>query len=157
VTRLLVEGERGGRRAIPETLAGSLAARLDRMGGAREIAQIGAVLGREFSWPLLRATAGLADEALVLALERLVEAELLQVSGVPPEAHYRFKHALIQEAAYESLLKSRRQKIHLQAAEALESLAGQMPAEIMAYHYGQAGAAGRAAVAWERAGDDAVA
>ncbi len=157
VTRLLMAGEQGAGRSIPDTLAASLAARLDRMGTAREIAQVGAVLGREFAWPLLRATAGVGDQALAMGLERLIEAELLQVSGVPPEARYRFKHALIQEAAYESLLKTRRQKIHLQAAEALARQPDSAPSEVLAQHFSLAGATERAAVEWERAGDRAVA
>jgi class 3 adenylate cyclase/tetratricopeptide (TPR) repeat protein len=155
VTRLLVEGDRAGARTIPQTLAASLTARLDRMGSAREVAQIGAVLGREFTWPLLRATAGMADEALRNALERLAESELLQAEGTPPDARYRFKHALIQEAAYESLLKSRRQKLHLLAAEALEATAA--APEILAHHFTLAGLATRAAAYSERAGDNAVA
>ena len=94
VTRLLLEG---GVQAIPPTLQQSLAARLDRLGAAREIAQIGAVLGRDFSHALLQAVAGLDEPALRAALVRLADAELLFVEGVAPHAHYRFKHALIQE------------------------------------------------------------
>ena len=113
VTRLLLErGEQGGIQAIPPTLQQSLTARLDRLGPAREVAQIGAVIGRGFSYPLVRAVAGMEDAPLQAALERLAEADILLVQGLPPEADYRFKHALIQDAAYENLLKSRRQVLH---------------------------------------------
>jgi predicted ATPase len=109
VTRLLLErGEQGGTQAIPPTLQQSLTARLDRLGPAREVAQIAAVIGRGFSYPLVRAVAKMDDEGLLTALERLAEADILLVQGLPPESEYRFKHALIQNAAYENLLKSRR-------------------------------------------------
>ena len=111
VTRLLLErGEQGGGiQAIPPTLQQSLMARLDRLGPAREVAQVGAVIGRGFSYGLLHAIAGLEGAALQAALEKLAEADIVLVQGVPPESDYRFKHALIQDAAYENLLKSRRQ------------------------------------------------
>ena len=119
VTRLLVErGAQGGVQAIPPTLQQSLAARLDRLGPAREVAQVGAVLGRDFVYALLPIVAGLDESALQRALERLAEADMLFIEGAPPEANYRFKHALIQDAAYDSLLKSRRQALHRRAAEA---------------------------------------
>ena len=118
VTRLLVErGEQGGVQAIPPTLQQSLAARLDRLGAAREVAQIGAVLGRDFVYALLRDVAEIDEPALQASLDRLADADLLFVQGAPPEAKYRFKHALIQDAAYDSLLKSRRQALHRRAAE----------------------------------------
>src|SRR5262249_7317664 len=101
VTRLLLErGAQGGIHSIPPTLQQSLTARLDRLGPAREVAQIGAVIGRDFSYPLLRAMAGMEDAPLQTALERLSEADILLVQGLPPESKYRFKHALIQDAAY---------------------------------------------------------
>jgi class 3 adenylate cyclase len=101
VTRLLLErGEQGGAQAIPPTLQQSLAARLDRLGSAREPAQIGAVLGRWFSYALLQSLAGLDEGALQSSLERLVEADILFVEGDGAQATYRFKHALIQDAAY---------------------------------------------------------
>jgi predicted ATPase len=96
-----------------------LNARLDRLGPAREVAQIAAVIGRGFTYPLIRAVANMEDEALQTALERLAEADILLVQGLPPESEYRFKHALIQDAAYENLLKSRRQVLHRRAAEIL--------------------------------------
>ena len=120
VTRLLLErGEAGGLQAIPPTLQQSLAARLDRLGEAREVAQIGAVLGRDFTYSLLRAVGGVDDPALQSALDRLADADLLIAEGAGQEANYRFKHALIQDAAYDSLLKSRRQALHRRAAEVL--------------------------------------
>jgi predicted ATPase len=113
VTRLLLErGEQGGIQAIPPTLQQSLMARLDRLGPTREVAQIGAVIGRDFSYLLLRAVTGMEDPPLQTALERLAEADILLVQGLPPNSNYRFKHALIQDAAYENLLKSRRQMLH---------------------------------------------
>ncbi len=120
VTRLLLErGEAGGLQAIPPTLQQSLAARLDRLGEAREVAQIGAVLGRDFTYALLCAVGGVDDRGLQSALDRLAAADLLIVEGAGPQATYRFKHALIQDAAYDSLLKSRRQALHRRAAEIL--------------------------------------
>ena len=118
VTRLLLErGEHGGIQAIPPTLQHSLTARLDRLGAAREVAQIGAVIGRDFSYVLIHDVAGMEDVRLQAALERLAEADILLVQGLPPDSDYRFKHALIQDAAYENLLKSRRQTLHRRVAE----------------------------------------
>jgi hypothetical protein len=120
VTRLLLErGERGGIQSIPPTLQQSLTARLDRLGPAREVAQTGAVIGRDFSYALLRSVAGMEDPVLRTALDRLAEADILLAQGVPPDSEYRFKHALIQDAAYENLLKSRRQFLHRRIAETL--------------------------------------
>ncbi|HXZ15293.1 MAG TPA: adenylate/guanylate cyclase domain-containing protein, partial [Roseiarcus sp.] len=121
VARLLLErGEQGGAQAIPLTLQQSLAARLDRLGPARDAAQIGAVLGRDFAYSHLREVAEMDEPTLQASLERLVDADILfVVEGVPPSMTYRFKHALIHEAAYESLLKSRRQALHRRAAEIL--------------------------------------
>ena len=157
VTRLLLErGEQGGVQAIPPTLQQSLAARLDRLGSAREIAQIGAVLGRGFSHALLQAVGGRWSEpALRAALDQLADAELLFVEGVAPHANYRFKHALIQDAAYDSLLKSRRQTLHRRAAEVL--LASPAPeAEALAHHFTQAGQTELAIEWWGKAGDQAL-
>src|SRR5271170_5019591 len=156
VTRLLLErGEHGGVQAIPPTLQQSLAARLDRLGSAREIAQIGAVLGRGFSHGLLQAVAGLDEPALRAALDRLADAELLFVEGVAPRANYRFKHALIQDAAYDSLLKSRRQTLHRRAAEVL--LASSAPeAEALAHHFTLGGQTELAIEWWGKAGDQAL-
>ena len=167
VTRLLLErGEQGGAQAIPPTLQQSLAARLDRLGPAREIAMIGAVLGRGFSYPLLRAVAavddrggGLREAALQAALEKLAEADILLVEGLPPEAEYRFKHALIQDAAYENLLKSRRQALHRRAAETLRDqfpVRAEAEPEALAHHFTQAGLTDAAIEYWGKAGDQAL-
>ena len=156
VTRLLLErGEQGGAQAIPPTLQQSLAARLDRLGAARETAQIGAVLGRGFSYALLQSVAGLDEGALQSALERLAEADILFVEGDGAQATYRFKHALIQDAAYDSLLKSRRQALHAQAAEILRESATPEP-EAIAHHFTQAGLDDLAIEWWGKAGDQAL-
>ena len=156
VTRLLLErGEQGGAQAIPPTLQQSLAARLDRLGSARETAQIGAVLGRGFSYALLQSVAGLDESALRSSLERLAEADILFVEGDGAQATYRFKHALIQDAAYDSLLKSRRQGLHARAAEILRESASPEP-EAIAHHFTQAGLDDTAIEWWGKAGDQAL-
>jgi class 3 adenylate cyclase/tetratricopeptide (TPR) repeat protein len=156
VTRLLLErGEQGGAQAIPPTLQQSLAARLDRLGAARETAQIGAVLGRGFSYALIQSVAGLDEGALRSALERLAEADILFVEGDGAQATYRFKHALIQDAAYDSLLKSRRQALHRRAAEILCESASPEP-EAIAHHFTQAGLDDQAIEWWGKAGDQAL-
>ena len=157
VTRLLLEREaQGGAQAIPPTLQQSLAARLDRLGEAREVAQIGAVLGRDFSYRLLRdvSSSGIDELRLQAALDRLTEADLLFVDGAPPSGSYWFKHALIRDAAYESLLKSRRQALHRRAAEALRD-AGTEP-EAIAHHFTEAGLDDLAIEWWGKAGDQAL-
>jgi class 3 adenylate cyclase/predicted ATPase len=155
VTRLLLErGEQGGSQAIPPTLQQSLTARLDRLGSAREVAQIGAVIGRDFSYALLRTVAGMEDAQLQTALERLAEADVLLVQGLPPDAEYRFKHALIQDTAYENLLKSRRQVLHRRIGEILrDRFAATAPEpEILAHHFTQAGMTDAAIEWWDKAG-----
>jgi class 3 adenylate cyclase/predicted ATPase len=165
VARLLLErGERGGAQAIPLTLQQSLAARLDRLGEAREAAQIGAVLGRSFSYALLSDVAavssvgGVADPALQTALERLAEADILFVEGAGPQTNYRFKHALIQDAAYDSLLRSRRQALHRRAAEILVGQPERAAAEpeAIAHHFTEAGLDELAIEWWGKAGDQAL-
>src|SRR5208282_5687679 len=160
VTHLLLErGEQGGAQAIPPTLQQSLAARLDRLGPAREVAMIGAVIGRGFSFALLRAVAGMEDLALQRALEKLTEADILLVEGLPPDAEYRFKHALIQDAAYENLLKSRRLALHRSVAEILRDAfpdrANAEP-EALAHHFTRAGMNEQAIDYWGKAGDQAL-
>ena len=156
VTRLLLErGEQGGIQAIPPTLQQSLTARLDRLGSAREVAQIGAVIGRGFSYSLIRAVAEVEDTALQAALERLAEADILLVQGLPPESEYRFKHALIQDAAYENLLKSRRQVLHRRVGEVLRDQFAATAAaepELLAHHFTQSGLIEAAIQWWGRAG-----
>ena len=155
VTRLLLErGEQSGVQAIPPTLQQSLAARLDRLGQAREVAQIGAVLGRDFTYLLLRNVAETDEPTLQASLDRLADVDLLFVEGAPPQANYRFKHALIQDAAYESLLRSRRQALHHRAAEALRD-ANAEP-EAIAHHFTEAGLDDLAIEWWGKAGDQAL-
>jgi predicted ATPase len=127
---------------IPATLQDALMARLDRLGAAKEIAQLGATLGREFDYALLRAVSPLPEDVLQQGLRQLVETELVFQSGVPPQARYLFKHALVQDTAYQSLLKSKRQHLHQQVVRILE---GQFPdiketqPELLAHHYTEAG------------------
>jgi class 3 adenylate cyclase/predicted ATPase len=159
VTRLLLErGEEGGAHAIPPTLQQSLAARLDRLGPAREVAQIGAVLGRNFTYALLRAAGGVDDPALQSALDRLAEADILFVEGAGPHTNYRFRHALIQDAAYDSLLKSRRQSLHRRAAEVLRGDPERAAAEpeVIAHHFTEAGLEDLAIEWWGKAGDQSL-
>jgi predicted ATPase len=106
---------------IPTTLHDSLMARLDRLASARLVAQISAAIGRQFPYGLLRAISGLPEDELRAALARLVASELVFQRGMPPEAVYTFKHALVQDAAHGSLLRSSRQQLHAQIAEALET------------------------------------
>ena len=106
--------------AIPTTLHASLLARLDRLAPTREVAQIGAALGRSFSHELISAVAQMPQQKLDDALEQLVRAELIFRRGTPPDAEYTFKHALVQDAAYSTLLRSRRQQLHGHIAATLE-------------------------------------
>jgi predicted ATPase len=151
VTRLLLErGDQGGIQAIPPTLQQSLSARLDRLGPAREVAQVASVIGRGFSFGLLREVAGMEDAPLQTALEKLAEADIVLVQGLPPESDYRFKHALIQDAAYENLGKSRRQILHRRVGETLRGkFAGTAMAEpeLLAHHFTHAGMT-EAAIEW---------
>ena len=160
VTRLLLErGEQGGAQAIPPTLQQSLMARLDRLGPAREVAQIGSVIGRGFSYKLLKAVAGMDDAPLEAALEKLSDADIVLVEGVLPDSDYRFKHALIQDAAYENLLKSRRQVLHRRIAETLRDRFADKAAvepEVLAHHFTQAGLTDAAIEWWGKAGDQAL-
>jgi predicted ATPase len=142
--------------AVPPTLHASLVARLDRIGaGAREVAQIGAVLGREFGYDLIEKVAQQPAPPLLTALERLEQAGLLFCHGVPPQASYRFKHALVQDAAYGTLLRARRQKLHARAATALQQdfadLVERQP-ELLAHHLTAAGDSERSIEQWLRAG-----
>ena len=160
VTRLLLErGEQGGAQVIPPTLQQSLMARLDRLGPAREVAQIGSVIGRGFSYKLLKAIAGMDDVPLEAALEKLSDADVVLVEGVLPDSDYRVKHALIQDAAYENLLKSRRQLLHRRIAETLRDRFADKAAaepETLAHHFTQAGLTDAAIEWWGKAGDQAL-
>ena len=107
--------------AVPASLHASLMARLDRLGPAKEVAQIGAAIGREFSHALLAAVVRKPEAELASALDRLIAAGLLFRQGVPPHATYLFKHALVQDAAYGTLLREPRRALHARIAEALEN------------------------------------
>ena len=128
-------------------------ARLDRLGSAKEVAQIGAAIGREFSHALLAAVARKPAEELGLALDRLIAAGLLFRQGAPPHASYLFKHALVQDAAYGTLLREARRALHRRIAEALRDnvLAAAEP-ELIAYHFTQASLIEPAAEWWGKAG-----
>ncbi|QJW83659.1 hypothetical protein HK414_05100 [Ramlibacter terrae] len=144
---------------IPDTLQGSLMMRLDRLADAREIAQIGAAAGREFSYALLRAAAECDEETLQVALARTVGDDLLQRRGMPPDAIYRFRHALVRDAAYDSTLRTRRVQYHRRIAQALEQqFPGQAQAqpELVAHHHAEAGDRERAVAAAREAGERAL-
>jgi class 3 adenylate cyclase/tetratricopeptide (TPR) repeat protein len=145
--------------AIPATLHDSLMARLDRLAPVKEIGQIGAAIGREFSYSLLRALVDRDETALKDALAQLEDAELVFRRGDPPEAIYSFKHALVQDAAYENLLKSRRQVLHRRIAEALRDrfpTVAEIQPEVVAHHFTQAGLSESAIEWWIKAGDRAL-
>jgi class 3 adenylate cyclase/predicted ATPase len=141
--------------AVPASLHASLMARLDRLGSAKEVAQIGAAIGREFSHALLAAVVRKLEAELGSALDRLIAAGLLFRQGVPPHATYLFKHALVQDAAYGTLLREPRRALHARIAEALESqfaeIAESKP-ELLARHCTEAGLIEKAAVLWGKAG-----
>ena len=144
---------------IPATLQDSLMARLDRLGTAKEVAQQGAVVGREPTYEILSAISPLTEAMLQQELTKLVEAELLYQRGRPPQATYLFKHALVQETAYQSLLKSKRQQYHRQIAQVLETRFTQLKEtqpELVAHHYTAAGLTTQAVPYWQRAGERAV-
>ena len=140
---------------IPETLQDSLMARLDRAPRLREVAQLGSVLGREFAYDMISALAGIEEEMLQSGLGQLVVDELLYQRGRPPRSRYLFKHALIQDAAYQSLLKRTRQQYHQQVAKLLEDrfpeVASTQP-ELVAHHYTQANCPAQAVAYWHKAG-----
>ena len=123
--------------AIPTTLQASLMARLDRLGSVKDVAQIGAAIGREFSYELIAAVSALAPMDLDAALERLTASGLISLRGTPPDATYSFKHALVQDAAYGTMLKSRRRQLHARIAEAIGRLrpeAAECEPELLAWH-----------------------
>ena len=136
--------------AIPSTLHDSLTARLDRLSPIKETAQIGAAIGREFPYTLLEAISPIKGNALDGVLRQLMDAELIHCRGAPPKASYVFKHALVQDAAYGSLLRSRRQRIHAQIACALKERITdeECPPATLAHHFTEAGLAEPAAAAW---------
>ena len=145
--------------AIPATLHDSLMARLDRLSTVKIVAQLGAIIGRTFAYEVLQAVVPLDEATLQQGLRQLVEAELVYQRGLPPQATYMFKHALIQDAAYQSLLRSTRQQYHQRIAQVL---AAQFPdmvdaqPELLAQHYTEAGQSARAITYWQRAGERAL-
>ena len=159
------DGEGGARRtaaaipspalSVPPSLHASLMARLDRLGPARELAQIGAAIGREFSHSLLASVASKREAKLATALDSLIAAGLLFRQGTPPHSTYLFKHALVQDAAYGTLLRETRRALHTRIAEALESqfaeIAESQP-ELLARHFTEAGLIEKAALLWGKAG-----
>ncbi|HKM68849.1 MAG TPA: AAA family ATPase [Stellaceae bacterium] len=141
--------------AIPTSLHDSLLARLDRLASVRMVAQIGAAIGREFPYALLRAVSRLPADELQTALTRLVASELVFQRGTPPDAVYSFKHALVQDAAHGSLLRGSRQQLHAQIAEALETHSPEVmedQPELFARHYAEAGLVEKSVACWGRAG-----
>lgn len=155
-----------GTLEIPTTLQHSLMSRLDRLGPAKEVAQLGAVLGRSFAYEALEICACGADAEPLLpasspaslrdALAQLVDAELLSQRGRPPRATYTFKHALVQDAAYQSLLRSTRQAFHARIAAVLAERFPDTPPELLARHYTEAALVAPAVAAWQRAGEAAL-
>jgi predicted ATPase/class 3 adenylate cyclase/ribosomal protein S7 len=145
--------------AIPSTLQDSLMARLDRLAPVKEVAQIGATIGREFQYRLIADVSSLKDEKLRDALDQLAGSELLFCRGSPPDASYQFKHALMQDAAYGSLLRAKRQEIHQRIAAALEGKYPQRAEtepEVLAHHYTEGGLIDAAVPYWQRAGKHAA-
>ena len=141
---------------VPATLHASLMARLDRLGpAAKGVAQIGATIGREFPYPLLRDVSRFAEDELQASLGRLVVSGLVLQRGTPPDAVYSFKHSLVQDAAHSTLLRSARQQLHAQIAEALEThfpeITGSQPA-LLAQHYTEAGLVEKSVACWGKAG-----
>jgi tetratricopeptide (TPR) repeat protein len=156
LTREVVErgATRLGPREIPVTLHDSLMARLDRLGPAKEVIQVGAVIGGEFSYGLLRLVHPVGEARLQQSLHQLTDAELLYVRGIPPDASYEFKHALIRDAAYEALLKSRRRELHCKIAETITDKFGELAEtrpELLARHWAEAGEIELAVTNWLRA------
>jgi len=146
--------------SIPSTLKDSLMARLDNLSTAKEVAQLGAILGREFSYDLLQEISILPEKTLQHGLEKLVNANLIYPVSSALQQRYIFKHALIQESAYQSLLKSKRQQLHQKTAEILEKRFPQTAKtqpELLAHHYTQAGIIDQAIVFWTQAGENALA
>jgi predicted ATPase len=140
--------------SIPATLQDSLMARLDRLVSAKGIAQLGAMIGRQFSYELLLAVSQLDEPTLHRELSRPVEAELVYQRGLPPQATYTFKHALIQDAAYQSLLKSARQQYHQRIVQVLEEQfpeTAETQPELLAHHYTEAGRPEKAVPYWYHA------
>ena len=143
------------KREIPATLQDLMMARLDRMDGEREVAQLAATLGREFSYDVLAAVSTLDEATLQAELTKLVQAEILYSKGKPPRCNYIFKHGLLEGSAYNSLVKGKRQQFHKRIAEVMESQFGQTvdtQPELVAHHFTEAGLAEKGAAYWLKAG-----
>jgi class 3 adenylate cyclase len=157
LTRAVVErGKEAPRAGIPTSLQASLMSRLDHLGPAKEIAQISAVIGRCFSWSLLAAIAERSSTALARGLEQLTTAGLVFQEGSGQHRSFRFKHALVQNAAYQSLLRSARQRLHARIAATLEEHFPTTLPEQVAEHWAQADQPSRAAACWQKAGEQAI-
>jgi TOMM system kinase/cyclase fusion protein len=146
--------------AIPTTLHDSLMARLDRLAAVKAMAQLGATLGREFAYDLLQAVSPWDEDSLRQGLHQLVAAEFLYQQGLPPQATYRFKHALIRDAAYQSLLRSTRQQYHQRIAQVVEARFPELretQPELLAHHYTEAGLSEQAIAYWQWAGQRSIA
>ncbi|WP_159718583.1 ATP-binding protein [Geminicoccus flavidas] len=160
LTKAVLEARTGTSVAVPASLHASLMARLDRVPEVKKVAQVAACLGREFAYPLLAAVSPVPELELQAALDRLTTAELVFAQGEPPEASYAFKHALVRDAAHESLLKAERQRLHARIVRVLE---GNFPAtvdadpELLARHCAEAGLAEQAVDYWQSAGERALA
>jgi predicted ATPase len=139
--------------AVPTTLQASLMARVDRLGSARDVLQIGAAIGREFSYEQIANVAGLPDAVLQDALARLIEAELLLIRGAPPHASYAFKHALVQDTAYSTMLRARRQALHGAIAQVLEKRFPDTAPDVLAQQFEGAGQNEKAIHHWQRAAE----
>jgi DNA-binding winged helix-turn-helix (wHTH) protein len=141
--------------AIPATLHASVLARLDRLASVRHVAQIGAAIGRQFSYPVLHAVSRLPEDELRAALAQLVASELVFQRGIPPDSFYSFKHALVQDAAHGSLLRNARQQLHARIADALETDSPEIiesQPELLAQHYAAAGLVEKSVACWSKAG-----
>jgi len=146
--------------AIPTNLHGSLLARLDRLTSVRRLAQIGAAIGRQFSYTLLRAVSHLPDDELQAALARFVSSELVSQRGTPPDAVYSFKHALVQDVVHRTLLRAARQQLHAHIAEALQTHSPELvdsEPEVLARHYSEAGLVEKSVAYWGKAGQRSAA
>ena len=145
--------------AIPSTLEDSLRARLDRLSSVKDVAQVGAAIGRSFSYAIIAAVIGQDGDLLRVALERLVEAKLIYQHGAPPDALYTFKHVLVQDAAYEGLLRSRRRSLHAQIVQVVETRFPEIAVtepELLAHHCARAELGEKATGYWLKAGARAV-
>ena len=161
LTKAVLEaGTTGSVAVVPASLHASLMARLDRVPGVKEVAQVAACIGREFSYPLLAAVSQTLESELRGALDRLVDAELVFCRGAPPDSRYAFKHALVRDAAHESLLRTQRQHLHGRIVRELErpflDMASPEP-EVLAEHCVAAGLGEKAVDYWLRAGQQALA